>query len=340
MTGALRARPRPGLGWGALPPLAQAAGDTGGPGAARGAGRLRPAMADPGDPGVARGAAWPQADRRDRRRAFALRAPGGSRLTLLALLGAMLLSLWPLGAAALPALAVLLVSAVSALGGFAFSALCAPLLQLLGVEPVAAVRLMLVASIGSQCLGLWLLRREIALPPLLPFLAGGLATLPLGQALLLHLPPGRYQAALGGLLFAYGLWMLLRPPRPLVLGPRGARLGDVLAGAVGGLTGGLAAFPGAAVVPWCGLRGWPKQRQRAVFQPYILVMQLAGLALLALRAPGAGALSWAELGAVPPALLGTALGMGLFGRLSERCFFLVVHLLLLAAGLALLGVGA
>ncbi|MCO6415763.1 sulfite exporter TauE/SafE family protein [Siccirubricoccus sp. KC 17139] len=271
----------------------------------------------------------------------ALLGPGrrAPLLAMFALLLATLPVLWPPSAAALPAAAVLFSSAVSAVGGFAFSALSGPLLTVAGVEPVTAVRLMLVASIGGQLLGLWLLRREIALPPLLPFLAGGLATLPLGQALLLHLPPGRYQAALGAVLLLYGAWMLLRPPQPLALGPRAAWLGDLLAGALGGLTGGLAAFPGAAVVPWCGLRGWSKQRQRAVFQPYILVMQLAGLALLGLHAPAGQALPWSAFGVLPPALLGTSFGIGLFGRLSDRRFFVIVHLLLLASGLALLGFG-
>ncbi|MDB5374602.1 MAG: sulfite exporter TauE/SafE [Belnapia sp.] len=69
-------------------------------------------------------------------------------------------------------------------------------------------------------------------------------------------------------------------PRPV---PRRLALpGALLAGAVGGITGGPAAFPAALVVIWCGLLGWPKIRQRAVFQPYILVMQVATLGLIRL----------------------------------------------------------
>ncbi len=52
-------------------------------------------------------------------------------------------------------------------------------------------------------------------------------------------------------------------------------------GASGGITGGLAAFPGAAVAVWCGLKRWPKENQRSVTQTYILIMQVAALVVKA-----------------------------------------------------------
>ena len=55
---------------------------------------------------------------------------------------------------------------------------------------------------------------------------------------------------------------------------------DVCVGALGGITGGLAAFPGAFVTIWCSVRGWDKSVQRAVTQPFILAMQLITLATM------------------------------------------------------------
>jgi hypothetical protein len=71
-------------------------------------------------------------------------------------------------------------------------------------------------------------------------------------------------------LVCYGLYMLMRRPARLGSGP--SPTADALAGALGGLTGPLAAFPGAGVTIWCSMRGWDKVGQRAVYQPYILLM--------------------------------------------------------------------
>lgn len=78
------------------------------------------------------------------------------------------------------------------------------------------------------------------------------------------------QLGMGVGLVCYGLYMLMRRPARLGSGP--SPTADALAGALGGLTGPLAAFPGAGVTIWCSMRGWDKVGQRAVYQPYILLM--------------------------------------------------------------------
>lgn len=264
-------------------------------------------------------------------------------LLLLAILAAIMLDADRLGPpAALHLAAVMLIvflaALVSAVVGFAFSGLCGPLLRPWIGDPVEAVVIMAVASIGIQCLMVWRLRQALEWRPLLPFLLGGLATLPLGVHLLLHLPPGAYGGALGAGLLAYGGWMLLAPP-PRPVPAWLIRPGAVLAGAVGGITGGLAAFPAALVVIWCGRLGWSKTRQRAVFQPYILVMQVATLGLIRVMGPPdatpAAAFDPLVLAPLPPALLGAMIGLRLFQRLSDRGFARAVNLLLIAAGAGL-----
>jgi uncharacterized membrane protein YfcA len=110
-------------------------------------------------------------------------------------------------------------------------------------------------------------------------------------------------------------------------------------GLLGGMLGGLAAFPSGPLTVWCGLQGWDKSRQRGLYQPFILPMQVLALALMPLLAPAghAGpALGLGALAFVPPSLLGTACGLALFRRMTDRQFGRAIMLMLLVSGLAML----
>lgn len=228
-------------------------------------------------------------------------------------------------------MAIFLAALVSSIAGFAFSALAgAPLLFLLG-DPVRVVLTMVVCSIAIQSYCVFALRRSIQWRTLGPFVAAGMLGVPVGVWLLIRIPPAVFGVGLGIFLTAYGLYMLFRgapPKRP------GTWRSDALAGALGGLTGGLCGFPGAFVTIWCGMRGWTKEQQRAVYQPYILVMQLAALAYLGFQAPETIGLNAFVL-YVPLALMGASLGLAVFRRLSTRQFTLAVNALLLVSGIAL-----
>jgi len=89
------------------------------------------------------------------------------------------------------------------------------------------------------------------------------------------------------------------------------------------------------------LKGWDKARQRGVYQPFILLMQFAALAILAVRAGGprhaaTPMAEFAPLIFVPAALLGTWCGLGWYRRLNDAQFAKVVNLLLIAAGFGLI----
>jgi uncharacterized membrane protein YfcA len=233
-------------------------------------------------------------------------------------------------------LAVLLASALSSIAGFAFSAIAGAMLFQVLEGPVRVVAILVLCSIAIQALSVWTLRRDIAWRALLPLLLGGLAGLPLGLALLLAAPARAYAIGIGLFLIAYGAWTLLRPPiRPA---RRGGAAADAAVGLMGGITGGLAAFPGAAVTIWCGMQGWDKARQRAIYQPFILAMQLVTLAALwgLARAGGRPApIDLVALSCVPAALIGTLCGLALFRRLNDAQFGRWVALLLIASGLGL-----
>jgi uncharacterized membrane protein YfcA len=229
--------------------------------------------------------------------------------------------------------AIFLASAVSSIAGFAFSAVCGSILFHLANDPVQIVQIMIVCSIANQTAMVCSLRRVIRWRELAPFLVGGAFGLPVGITVLLKLDRHVYTHALGVLLVVYGCYMLVR--KPLVI-RRQKMAFDILAGVLGGITGGATGFPGAFVTIWCGFKGWSKERQRAMFQPFILIMQVAALATISLLRHSSGKVGFepADLFCIPAALLGTAVGMALYKRLSDNHFARAVNLLMIVSGIS------
>ena len=234
----------------------------------------------------------------------------------------------------LTAAAVIFAAAlVSSIAGFAFSALAgAALLHVFG-DPLRAVSVMVACSVAIQTYAVWSLRGAIEWRRLAPYVAGGMLTVPAGVALLTRVSTLGFALGLGLFLTLYGLYMLCRRDPPVLSGDWRH---DLLAGLVGGLTGGLAGFPGSLVTIWCGMRGWSKEQQRAVYQPYILAMQLEALLCLSARSPAALSMETLALYA-PVALAAAVIGLAIFRRLTTRQFARVVNALLIASGLALVG---
>jgi uncharacterized membrane protein YfcA len=140
-----------------------------------------------------------------------------------------------MGGHADPVAAIVLVCAtISSIAGFAFSAISGSMLLHVVRDPVEAVQIMLVASIALQAYSVWALRRLIRPRELLPYFAGGAATVAPGVYLLLNTPTAIYLLGLGGFLTTYGLYLFLRAPLRL---QRNALAGRVLVGALGGITG-------------------------------------------------------------------------------------------------------
>jgi hypothetical protein len=114
---------------------------------------------------------------------------------------------------------------------------------------------------------------------------------------------------------------------------------DAVAGFLGGVTGGAAAFPGAFVTIWCGLKGWSKERQRGVYQPFILIVQLIAIAVLASGGHARvarGGFDFSGVFYLPAMLLGSSLGFACFKWLNDRQFALAVNLLLVVSGVSFL----
>lgn len=230
------------------------------------------------------------------------------------------------------AVVVLISALVSSIAGFAFSALAGCALAYFKMDPASAVRTIVLCSLAIQLYAVWKLRASIRWRQLWPFILGGASTLPVGVWLLLRLDASMFAVGLGGFLVGYGAYCLMRRETRVV---RGKPWTAAVAGALGGLTGGLAGLPGPTVTIWCSMRGWDKQQQRAVYQPYILVMQALTLVCLRWQAPTV-VQATQDLMFVPFALFGAIGGLALYKRLSQRQFHAATSALLLISGAGLL----
>jgi uncharacterized protein len=220
---------------------------------------------------------------------------------------------------------------VSGLAGFAFSAVVGTLLLRL-VEPAEAVSLLLVSSLAAQLLCIADLREAIAWRRLLPLVAAGLAGIPIGALLLQVLPATIFAAVFGVFLVNYAALMLVRPA-PATRGY--SRISDLLSGFAGGVTGGAIAFPGAIPTIWCTRQDLPKDSQRALIQPFIVIMQVATIAYFS----GIGIMTsetlLVSLVCAPAVLAGTWLGLRLYRYVDDGEFRRLVLVVLLICGATL-----
>ncbi|MFZ1104965.1 MAG: sulfite exporter TauE/SafE family protein [Hyphomicrobiaceae bacterium] len=190
---------------------------------------------------------------------------------------------------------------------------------------------MMPETVGIQAWCVMGLRRTISWRAFAPFVAGGVAAMPLGIYMLLALPAQIYVFSIGVALSLYGAYMLLARPRLI---RKGGALATIAVGALGGLTGPLAAFPGAFVTIWCGLQRWDKVTQRSIYQPYILIVQV--LTLGALIAVSQRARLDAELLTYAlPGVAGAVVGRRVFQRLTDLQFQRLVNVALIVSGVAL-----
>lgn len=221
---------------------------------------------------------------------------------------------------------------VSGLTGFGTGLTALPI-WLLTLPPALASPLVILCSVVSQVQTLPSIWHAIDLRRTAPFVAGGLLGVPVGVAILPHVPPRLFQGGLGLLLMTLCTVLLLNGHYRL---PRTSRLADGLVGLGGGLLGGIAGLSGPLPTLWAGLQGWGKDERRAVFQSFNL--SILAVALVSQAASGyltgeVMSLAWRAL---PGTLVGAWLGRRLYHRVNAEVFNRIVLLVLLIAGIHML----
>jgi len=229
----------------------------------------------------------------------------------------------------------------SGLSGFGFSAIGA--LTLCVIPPQLGICMLMVLSVFTQAMSMGSLRSEVRAhnahwqTGFVPYAVGGVLGLPVGLEILARMPARALVCALGVLLVAYALYSAFKP-RALRLPPRRTSLGGALAvGAIGGVVGGFSAFPGSALVVWNGLKNVPKEQGRALTQPFILVMQVVALTIVAWARPGVfdQRLVALLLSSMPLAWAGNRLGIEIYKRTSQVNYRAITLAALAVSGLSL-----
>ena len=222
---------------------------------------------------------------------------------------------------------------VAGLAGFAFG-LVAAAVWLHILTPLQTATLIIAFGLVVQGYSVWKLRAALSWGRLWPFLLGAAVGVPIGVGILEWANPAHLRKAIGAVLALYSIYGLARPTmNPIKTGGRPA---DAAVGFLNGVLGAMTGFAGILVTIWCGLRGWPKDLQRAIFQP-------VGVAIFAMSAVwlgGSGSVSADTIKlfliGLPVLLAGTWTGLRLYGLLDEAQFRKVVLVLLLISGVVLL----
>ncbi len=199
-------------------------------------------------------------------------------------------------------------------------------------EPGPVPPLVALVSIGGQAVASLFVRHAFDRRRAGPYLIGGVLGVPLGVAVLAVASPEALKLAVGLLLVAYTLLsMMARLPKPPP-----SRAADAAVGLGGGVLGGFAGLSGPLPVIWLRLRGGSADLQRAVYQPFnLVVLALAAAAMAVSGAMDTAALEAAAL-CLPVALAAAWTGARLYRRIDALLFQRIVTALLCLSGIVLI----
>lgn len=202
------------------------------------------------------------------------------------------------------------------------------------MSPLTAAPLTALCGVAGHIQSLPRIWSGVSWPRLWPMLAAGIVGVPIGTLLLDHVRPDPLKVGVGVFLIVYSAWMgFVRRP-PIVTG--GGRAADAAVGFTGGVLGGMASLSGPAPAIWAQLRGYGKNEQRGVNQPF----NMSVLLLAVISAGIAGFLDrtffvWAAI-CVPVTLIGARIGLMLYGRVDDTGFRRIILGLLTLSGATLI----
>ena len=230
------------------------------------------------------------------------------------------------------ALAALAGGFVSGFSGFAMGLVVSGI-WLHIITPMQTATLIAGYGLFTQGYGIFKLRHTLELRKAWPLILGTVVGIPIGVGILAYLNPAYLRCGVGVLLVLYTIYGLTRPMfAPMKIGA-GA---DIAIGVSNGLLGGLTGLGGVISTISCQWRGWPKDVQRAVFQP----VMLAAFITISISQAVAGTITKETLTlyafGLPFLVIGLWSGFKLFGKIDDETFRKTVLVLLLFAGLSLI----
>jgi uncharacterized protein len=239
----------------------------------------------------------------------------------------------PLGDIAIVVAGALAAGFVNGLSGTGY-ALVALGFWLQAMSPVTAAPLTALCGVAGHVQALPMIWKGMRWRRLWPMLAAGAVGVPFGTALLEHVRPQPLKVGVGLLLIVYSAWMAFVRRPPVITGS--GRAADAAVGFTGGVLAGVASLSGPAPAIWAQLRGFGKDEQRGINQPFNM-----GVLLIALVSAGiAGFLDrtfflWAAI-CLPTTLIGARLGLACYGRVNDAQFRRIILVLLGLSGVTLI----
>lgn len=222
---------------------------------------------------------------------------------------------------------------IQGLSGFGFG-MVAMAVWAWSVDPMLVGPMVVFGSLVGQLVSLNTIKRNIRIDTLAPFIVGGVLGVPLGVVILKYIDLITFRTGVGIVLILYCSFMLMSARIPNIT--KGGRIADGGIGFVSGVMGGIGGLVGPVLILWCTLRGWGKDMQRAVFQPFFLVMHVLTLAVYAVNGLiTAEAIKMFAI-LVPAMLIPAWLGTRVYKRLNDDGFRRLILGFLLISGMALL----
>jgi uncharacterized protein len=195
--------------------------------------------------------------------------------------------------------------------------------------------LAVLLSVIGQLVSLATIRHAFDWRQTAPYLAGAVFGVPFGVAALTVASPLIIKIAVGSFLIAYSLYQLLQRKR-FTIGQWGGKVADSVIGLGGGLLGGFAGLSGPLPLIWLQLRGGPSDKQRAIYQPFNLVVLALACVGMALSAQLTEKVLVLAAFCFPATFVGALLGARAYVRVSPHTFQRVVLGMLLISGSVLL----
>lgn len=237
------------------------------------------------------------------------------------------------GLIALMVAVTLLAATLQSAIGFGFALLVVPPYLLL-LESAAAIQLVIIVTLAISLLLLPALLRQVPWPLVRRLALGSLLGFPLGLIAYLQADLRLIKLAVGLVVAALALRLLvqgLRPAAERPAGPAGAGR-DVGVGLLSGAMATCLAMPGPAVMLHLAASGAAREALRAAILTLFVFSYGAALALQAGFA-GVARDTWVTAAAlIPVAALGTLLGHWAAPHIAERAFRLTVLAVLLLTG--------
>jgi uncharacterized membrane protein YfcA len=222
---------------------------------------------------------------------------------------------------------------VQGLSGFAFG-LTALSFWIWGIDPRFSAVMVVFGAATGQVVSLFSTRQPFFPKTLFPYLAGGLAGIPIGIFVLPLLDAVIFKLCFGTFLALWCTAMLLSPRLPQIKNT--GVLADALVGAASGFLGGIGGFSGVLPTLWCTLRKLEKDQQRMIVQNF----NLAAHSVTLVGYAASGMLTRQIFSFMPLAaaavLLPSILGARIYLSLDQRVFRRIVLILLCLSGLAMI----